>query len=212
MKRRVGLNICLVALILALSSCKSSESAYKKAYETAQKQEVTNNKEKTSANVITITETTSKEKHSANRIPIAETANKEKPNANGIPIAETANKEKTSANGIPIAETAPPIFVPNETNIRQEKVTIVSGNSALKTYGIVCGSFSLKANADALKDYLQSEGYSKAIVVFSTEIVMYRVIADSYSDKESAVDARNTFKVKYPDRNDFQDAWILEKL
>ncbi|KAA6308756.1 hypothetical protein EZS27_039634 [termite gut metagenome] len=31
----VGLNICLVALILALASCKSSESAYKKAYEAA---------------------------------------------------------------------------------------------------------------------------------------------------------------------------------
>jgi cell division protein FtsN len=156
----VGLNICLVALILVLASCKSSESAYKKAYEAAKKQEVTTNNE---ANVA-------------------------------------------------ITETTPPVSVPNNANIRKEKVTVVSGDNALKTYGVVCGSFSLKANADALKDYLQSEGYSNATVVFSTEIVMYRVIADSYNDKESAVYARNTFKAKYPYRNDFQDAWILEKL
>jgi cell division protein FtsN len=157
----VGLNICLVALILILASCKSSESAYKKAYEAAKKQEVTTN-------------------------------------------------NKTNAV---ITETTPPVSLPaNGANVRKEKVTVVSGDNALKTYGIVCGSFSLKANADALKEYLQSEGYSKATVVFSTEIVMYRVIADSYNDKESAVYARNTFKAKYPYRNDFQDSWILEKL
>jgi cell division protein FtsN len=161
----VGLDItCLVALILALTSCKSSESAYKSAYEAAKKQEATTN-----------------------------------------------NKEKTGINAV-TTQTMPLVSVSNGTNIRKEKVTVVPGNNALKTYGVVCGSFGLKANADALKDYLQSEGYSKATVVFNTEIVMYRVIADSYNDKESAVYARNTFKAKYPNRNDFQDAWILEKL
>ncbi|KAA6346126.1 hypothetical protein EZS27_006348 [termite gut metagenome] len=160
----VGLKICLVTLILVFASCKSSESAYKKAYEAAKKQEVTTN-----------------------------------------------NKERAIVNGV-ITETTPPVSVSNGTNIRREKVTVVSGDNALKTYGVVCGSFSLKTNADALKNYLQSEGYAKATVVFSTEIVMYRVIADSYNDKESAVYARNTFKAKYPYRNDFQDAWILEKL
>ncbi|KAA6308757.1 hypothetical protein EZS27_039635 [termite gut metagenome] len=114
---------------------------------------------------------------------------------------------------VAITETKPSVSVPNEASVlRKEKVTVISGDDALKTYGIVCGSFTLKVNADALKSYLLSEGYSKATVVFNTEIVMYRVIADSYNDKESAVYARNTFKTKYPYRNDFQDAWILEKL
>jgi cell division protein FtsN len=155
---------CLIALILVLASCKSSESAYKKAYEAAKKQEVA-----------------------------------------------TSNKERTGVN-VATTETMPPVSASNGTSIRKEKVTVVSGDNALKTYGVVCGSFSLKANADALRSYLQSEGYPKATVVFSTEIVMYRVIADSYNDKESAIYARNTFKAKYPYRNDFQDAWILEKL
>jgi cell division protein FtsN len=147
------LSICL-GLIVALASCKSSESAYKKAYETAKKQEVTE-----------------------------------------------------------VTETATPQPVSKETSVRKERVTVVSGNTnALKAYGVVCGSFGLKTNADALTSYLQSEGYGKVTIVFNTEIVMYRVIVESYDDKGSAINARDAFKAKYPHRDDFQGSWILEKL
>ncbi|KAA6337143.1 hypothetical protein EZS27_014744 [termite gut metagenome] len=149
------LSICL-GLILALASCRSSESAYKKAYETAKKQEVTE---------------------------------------------------------VSVTETAMPQPVSRETGVRKERVTVVSGNNnTLKTYGIVCGSFGLKTNAEALKSYLQLEGYSRTTIAFNEEIVMYRVIVESYDDKASAVNARNAFKAKYPHRNDFQGSWILERL
>jgi cell division protein FtsN len=149
------LSICL-GIILALASCKSSESAYKKAYETAKKREV----------------------------------------------AE-----------VPVTETPPLQPISRETSVRKEKVTVVSGNNnTLKIYGVVCGSFGLKANADVLKNYLQLEGYSRATIVFNTDIVMYRVIVESYDDKEFAINARDAFKAKYPHRNDFQGSWILERL
>jgi cell division protein FtsN len=147
--------ICL-GLILALASCKSSESAYKKAYETAKSQE----------------------------------------------RAEVSATEATT-----------PQPVSKEASVRRERVTVVSGhNNTLKTYGVVCGSFGLKTNAEALKSYLQSEGYSRVAIAFNTDIVMYRVIVESYDDKGSAINARDTFKARYPHRNDFQGSWILERL
>ncbi|KAA6343827.1 hypothetical protein EZS27_008529 [termite gut metagenome] len=156
MKEINTLKLCVcLGLILALASCKSSESAYKKAYETAKKQEV----------------------------------------------AEVSATERTT-----------PQPVSRETSVRKERVTVVSGNNTLKTYGVVCGSFGLKTNAEALKSFLQSEGYNRVAIVFNTEIVMYRVIVESYDDKGYAIDAREAFKAKYPHRSDFQGSWILERL
>ena len=40
-------------------------------------------------------------------------------------------------------------------SVREEKVSVVSGEQEIKAYGIVCGSFSLKANADALRERLR---------------------------------------------------------
>ncbi|KAA6308774.1 hypothetical protein EZS27_039621 [termite gut metagenome] len=154
--KKVNIVKLAIMLIVALASCKSSESAYKKAYETAKQKETANTTEETTV----------------------------------VPAPSTTS-----------------------SNVRREKVKVISGDVAtLKAYGIVCGSFSLKTNADALKSYLQSEGYSKATVVFNTDIVMYRVIIDSYDAKESAISARNAFRAKYSYREDFQSAWILERL
>ncbi|MEG1563595.1 MAG: SPOR domain-containing protein [Bacteroides sp.] len=95
--------------------------------------------------------------------------------------------------------------------VRQEKVTVVSGTDGLKDYSVVCGSFGLKANAEGLKDYLDAEGYS-ATIAFNAEAAMYRVIVNTFTDRASAVNARNAFKAKYPNRKDFQGSWLLYRI
>lgn len=160
MKRLVvlGMGLCVV---LAFMSCKSSESAYKKAYEKAKQQELAEPQ---------VTE------------PIEVT-----------PVA-TAPVGKTNGNSA----------------VREEKVTVVSGDG-LKDYSVVCGSFGLKANAEGLKDYLDGQGYN-AIVVFNADKAMYRVIVGTYADRSLAADARDAFKAKYSNRKDFQDSWLLYRV
>ena len=95
-----------------------------------------------------------------------------------------------------------------QTPVRQEQVSVVSVNGALKPYSVVCGSFSLQANAQGLKDFLVGEGYAAGIVK-NVEKNMFRVIIGSYDTKADAARARESFKQKYPSRADFQGSWIL---
>ena len=112
-----------LCVALTFTSCKSSESAYKKAYEKAKQQ-------------------------------------------------EQAEPQQAAA---PVEEPAPVVAAPVETKVvesapagvRQEKVTLVSGNG-LKDFSVVCGSFGVRANADNLKSYLEGQGY-QALVVFNAE-------------------------------------------
>ena len=154
-------------MLLAFSSCKSSESAYKKAYEKAKQQELAD-----------------------------------------------------SQNVTPAEEVAPVVSAPVETkvvesvpaDVRQEKVTVVTGNeNGLKDYSVVCGSFGVKANADNLKSFLDKEGYN-AIIVFNSEKAMYRVVVSTFADRASAAKARDAFKAKYPNRDDFQGSWLLYRI
>ena len=92
--------------------------------------------------------------------------------------------------------------------VRQEQVSVVSVSGELKAYSVVCGSFSLQANAQGLKDFLIGEGY-KAGIVKNVQKNMFRVIIGSYDTKAEAARAREAFKVKYPSRADFQGSWIL---
>ena len=92
--------------------------------------------------------------------------------------------------------------------VRQEQVAVVSVSGELKEYSVVCGSFSLQANAQNLKEYLLAEGY-KAGIVKNVEKNMFRVIIGSYNTKVEAAKAREAFKLKYPSRADFQGSWIL---
>ena len=92
--------------------------------------------------------------------------------------------------------------------VRQEQVSAVSVSGELKEYSVVCGSFSLQANAQNLKEYLLGEGY-KAGIVKNVEKNMFRVIIGSYDTKVEAAKAREAFKLKYPSRADFQGSWIL---
>ena len=103
-----------------------------------------------------------------------------------------------------------PVEEPNYDSapVRQEQVAVVSFNGELKPYSVVCGSFSLQANAQALKEYLVAEGY-KAGIVKNVEKNMFRVIIGSYDTKADAARARESFKQKYPSRADFQGSWIL---
>ena len=96
----------------------------------------------------------------------------------------------------------------DSTPVRQEQVAAVSLSGELKAYSVVCGSFSLQANAQGLKDYLIGEGY-KAGIVKNVEKNMFRVIIGSYDTKADAARARESFKQKYPSRADFQGSWIL---
>ena len=145
----LGMGLCVA---LAFSSCKSSESAYKKAYEKAKQQE----------------------------------------------LAEAPADQ--------VEVTTAPVAGP----VREEKVELVSGDG-LKAYSVVCGSFGVKANAEGLKQYLDGQGYN-AKVVYNAERNMYRVIASSYDDRAQATQAKEEFKAKYPNRDDFQKAWLLYRV
>ncbi|MGL5938683.1 MAG: SPOR domain-containing protein [Phocaeicola sp.] len=155
-----GMGLCAV---WAFSSCKSSESAYKKAYEKAKQQELA----------------------AAPATDVIEMA----------PVVAPV-----------VIQPAAPV---NET-VREEKVELVSG-TGLKAYSIVCGSFTVKANAEGLKDYLGGQGYS-SMVVYNPDRNMYRVVVASYDDRSEAAYARDAFKTKYSNRDDFQKAWLLSRI
>lgn len=160
----LGMGLCVA---LAFSSCKSNESAYKRAYEKAKQQE----------------------------------------------LAEAANAAETTAPAEPAPVVEPaPVTTPVETTapVREEKVELISGDG-LKAYSVICGSFGVKANADGLKTWLDNEGYN-AKVVYNAERNMYRVAVESFDTRSEAVRARDAFKAKYPNRDDFQEAWLLSRV
>ena len=125
--------------------------------------------------------------------------------------------EKAVEGDAPKAVIEEPVVTDNQAptaedvsniSVREEKVSVVSGEQEIKAYGIVCGSFSLKANADALRERLVNDGY-KAVVVVNEAGKTYRVVCASFDTKEEAVAERTKFKARYPDNQDFQSAWIL---
>lgn len=158
----LGIGLCVA---LAFSSCKSSESAYKKAYEKAKQQE------------------------------LAE--------------APAEQVEATPIEAAPVV-SAPVATAPVAGPVREEKVELVSGDG-LKAYSVVCGSFGVKANAEGLKTFLDGQGYS-AKVVYNAERNMYRVVSESFDDRAQATQAKEAFKAKYPNRSDFQGAWLLYRV
>lgn len=159
----LGMGLCVA---LAFSSCKSNESAYKKAYEKAKQQELAD-----ASNASTSTEAPAEVVTPVETVPVA-------------PVS-----------------SAP---------VREEKVELVSGEG-LRAYSVVCGSFGVKSNAEGLKAQMDNEGYN-AKVVYNAQNNMYRVIVESFDTRDEAARARDAFKAKYPNRKDFQGAWLLYKL
>ncbi len=145
-----------LSAVFAMTSCKSSESAYKKAYEKA-KQQVVTEQEPTRTDTVTQVEVT--------------------------PV---------------IAEPTPDAAAVKEVT---ENVTVVSGGG-LKAYSVVCGSFSLQANAEGLQKTLSNAGYN-AQIAKNEEKNMYRVVAATYDDRASAIQTRNALRSTYP------DVWLL---
>jgi len=153
-----------MVLAISMSSCKSKESLYKKAYEKAQAQ-----------------------------------------NASNTQVAE----DPYTINVTPVQPTAPVTTVTTETNVtpaadvnvRTEALQVVDG-AGLKAYSVVCGAFSLKANADGLQQTLKNKGY-QAQIALNTERKLYRVIAATFDTKAEAIPSLQTLRQTYP------DAWLL---
>lgn len=158
--KKIVLCLAIAGAVFSLSSCKSTESAYKKAYEKAVQEDV--------------------------------------------PAQVSAPAEVTPVKAV---ESQAPEKA-EDVAVREEKVSVVSGDQTIKAYGIVCGSFSLKTNADALRERLLKDGYP-AVVVVNQEGRTYRVVCESFDNKQDAVNARAKFKANYPNNADFQAAWIL---
>ena len=149
--------LLIAGAVLSLSACKSSQNAYKEAYEKA---------------------------------------------VSGDEAKAVIEEPVVANNEAPTAEDVANI------SVREEKVSVVSGEQESQAYGIVCGSFSLRANADALRERLAGDGY-QAVVVVNEAGKTFRVVCASFDTKEEAVAERTKFKARYPDNQDFQSAWIL---
>ncbi|MBE6255825.1 MAG: SPOR domain-containing protein [Prevotella sp.] len=147
-----------VCVALSMVSCKSSESAYKKAYEKAKQQQTTTE----------------------------------------APVQTAVVAPTTTVAPVQTVTTTP---VTNEST-RTENLTLVSG-AGLKAFSVVVGSFSIKANAEALQKKLNGEGYVAQLAMNPQG--MYRVIASTFDDLNSAVQSRNTLRAQYT------DAWLLRK-
>lgn len=151
-----------LCVAIAFTSCKSTESAYKKRYMKAQALHETQQTEPTQ-----------------NETPV---------------VAPLEEKSSTQATVIDNADNVA---------VKSENVTLIDG-SGLKNYSVVVGSFSLKANADALQRTLKNAGYD-AQIALNPSTNFYRVVSATYDSKSDAVSARNQFRNKYP------DAWLLFK-
>ena len=147
--------LLIAGTVLSLSACKTSQNAYKQAYEKA-----------------------------------------------------VSGDEAKTVIEEPVAVDDPVVEDVSNVSVREEKVSVVTGDQNIKAYGIVCGSFQLKTNADALRESLVKDGY-KAVVVVNEAGKTYRVVCASFDTKEEAVAERTRFKARYPDNQDFPSAWIL---
>ncbi len=165
-KTYAAVALCM-ALAFGLSSCKSNESLYKKAYEKAQ-----------AANQGTQQVT-------------------EDPAT--ISVTPVQQETTTTTVAAPVTRTA------TDTNVKiqQENVQLIDG-AGLKAYSVVCGSFSLQANAVSLQQKLKQNGYQAQIAI-NPERKLYRVIASTHDTRDQATESRNNLRATYP------DAWLLYK-
>ena len=155
-----------LCMAMALASCDSSESAYKKAYEKAKSQE-------------------------AQQQMVADNTTAEQPVV-VAPVTPVVTKPATQTQVVDNTDNV---------SVRQERVTVVNG-TGLKNFSVVVGSFGLKANAEGLQQRLKNAGYD-AQIVKNEERNMFRVVASTFDDKQSAVTSRDQLRATY------QDAWLL---
>lgn len=111
--------------------------------------------------------------------------------------APAANNDKTAT-------------VTTAVKYQAETVKVVTGADDLKPYNVVCGSFGLKTNADALSKRVAAEGYNMH-VVYNESARTYRVICASCETLEEARNALNEFREHFSSNQDFQASWLLYK-
>lgn len=156
--------ILVMAAVVALASCKSSESSYRKAYEKAQQAEQNQPKE------------------------VAKEVAEE--------VVEEVIEEEPAVT--PVAEET----VQADASIRSERLNTVTQGGVVKAYNVICGSFKSLDNANNLQRTLAQQGHNSQVAQ-NPETGMYRVIAESYDSKASAISSRDKLRSAYP------DAWIL---
>lgn len=147
-------------LIGGMASCKSSQSAYRAAYEKAQEKKI----------------------EEAAPVP-AETV---------VTTPSTTTTTTTTTSSAPVRE-------------QSERISAVDGNDALlKEYNVIVGSFRQRLNAQSLCERLRADGYPA--VLAQNAAGWYRVVACSFDNRPSAVQAREALQARYPQ---FTDAWFL---
>ena len=122
------------------------------------------------------------------------------PTVQPVQTVPTETPVVTPVQTVPSTQT---VVVDNtdNVNVRQERVTIVSG-AGLRNFSVVVGSFSVIANAEGLQQRLKNAGYP-AQIVKNEERNMYRVVASTFDSKSEAVQSRDQL------RSTYQDAWLL---
>ena len=160
-----------MVLAVSMSSCKSKESLYKKAYEKAQAQNASNTQVTEDPTTINVT-------------PVQPTA-----------PTTTVTTETTAAPAAPATATT------TDVATRSESLQVVDG-AGLKAYSVVCGAFSLQANAVGLQQTLKNKGF-QAQIALNPERKLYRVIAATFDTKGEAVTSLQILRQTYP------DAWLL---
>lgn len=106
-------------------------------------------------------------------------------------------QEKTTT----VTHVTQPNTTDSNVRVQQENVQIIDG-AGLKAYSVVCGSFSLQANAVGLQQKLKDKGY-QAQIALNPERKLYRVIASTHDTKDQAISSRTKLRENYP------DAWLL---
>ena len=170
MKKTILMGSALM-MAFAMSSCKSGESAYKKAYEKAQAQQTT-------STTVTLVNTATPETTTT------------------TPVAVTPVETVTTVETTTTVETVTPVTDYSNVTVRTEDVTLVNG-TGLRAYSVVVGSFGVQANAVALQNKLKGQGYQSQVVKSPSN--MYRVILSTHDDKVSAAQSRDKVRATYAD-------------
>ena len=187
-----------LCLAVAFTGCKSQDSAYRKAYEKAKAQEAIINETTTPTENVVVAPV---ETRPYTETPQVDNYDNVSVRSESLSVVDGERERVNNVLTQPVQ--AQPVVTDNYDNVptRTESLQLING-AGLKTYSVVVGSFSVKANAEGLCQQLRNAGHS-AQIAYNSARNMYRVIASTSDDKATAVRSRNEFRSKYP------DAWLL---
>jgi len=182
-----------IAMGLALTSCHSSESAYKKAYEKAQ---AAQNAGDAYAQQYAM-QTTGVQTQQTTPVQVTS-------------VTPTYSTQGNTTQPVTVTQpvTTQPVRVTPTTDysnvaVRTEQVTLVNG-AGLKAYSVVVGAFGMLSNAQTLQSTLATKGYNAQIVQATVNgSPFYRVVATTYDTKDEAAQSRAKLMADYP------GAWLL---